>query len=235
MVKEMMIELLLILTLGFVLMGVGVCFIPVGGAPAALSTTAGIPTGAPMITISMGITALLVISSLASQSLAVILLSGATSSMLMISITMLFSNIVHVFGVGVPVASSSYDKDPLTGFKQEDYVSPGTTGHGIATISFVSGVIGAFIIGLGVSTVFYSVYITLISSFSHVDAVNFTAVLVLISIIVLAVISSFNVRGTIQGFYDKKFQEKIGSALLSSFMVSVLLAVVYMIILGVLM
>ena len=75
-----MLSMLILIIIASTLIGVGVLFIPVGGAPAALSTTAGIPTGAPMITIGMGVTGILVTSSVIGNSLPVVLLSGMSAS-----------------------------------------------------------------------------------------------------------------------------------------------------------
>lgn len=99
----MMWELLISLIIGSTLIGIGVHFIPVGGAPAALSTSAGVPTGAPMITIGMGITGILSAALAIGQPNYIIALSGAVGSMIMMSITMFFSNVIHIYGVGVPL------------------------------------------------------------------------------------------------------------------------------------
>lgn len=228
-----MITLLISIVIGATLIGIGVHFIPVGGAPAALSTTAGIPTGAPMITIGMGITGILVTSSVIGQSELIVLLSGATSSMIMMSVTMLFSNIVHVYGVGVPIASQSFEKDPITGFSQEEYVSPGTTGHGIPTVSFISGLFGSLLGGLGGSLAYYSIFNYLLANSSINEYVGtIAAVFAVLLFFIIAVISSYNIGGTIQGFYDKKFKSKIIPGVISCFLVSILLSILYAIILG---
>lgn len=228
-----MLELFILLVIGAMLIGVGVHFIPVGGAPAALSTTAGIPTGAPMITIGMGITGILITASVINNSFLVVLLSGATTSMLMMSIVMLFSNIIHVYGVGVPISSSTFEKDPITGFNQEDYVSPGTTGHGIPTVSFISGLIGSFLAGLGGSLLYFMIhdYLNAHNLFSS-NVGDISAIMTLLAFFIIAVMSSYNIGGTIQGFYDKKFYKKIKSGIISSFIMSLLLAVIYVVILG---
>lgn len=228
-----MLSLLILLIVASTLIGVGVHFIPVGGAPAALSTTGGIPTGAPMITIGMGVTGILVTSSVIGNSLLLVLLSGMSASMLMMAVTMLFSNIVHVYGVGVTIASSTYEKDPITSFNQEEYVSPGTTGHGIATVSFISGLIGSLLGGLGGSLLYSVIYEALITSNSYISQAGIiAALLTLFVFFVIAVMSSYNIGGTIQGFYDKKFKSKIKSGLAASILTSILIAVIYTIILG---
>lgn len=230
----MLIELLISIIIGSTLIGVGVHFIPVGGAPAALSTTAGVPTGAPMITIGMGITGILSATSVIGQSEIIVILYGAIGSMIMMAVTMLFSNMIHIYGVGVPPSSANFEKDPITGFEQEDYISPGTTGHGIPTISYISGLIGAFLGGTGGSLAFYGIYSQLLTkqSSSIISNGSISAILATMLFFIIAVVASYNIGGTIQGFYDKKFRDKIIPGTLSSFIISIILAIIYMLILG---
>lgn len=229
-----MITLLLSIIVGATLIGIGVHFIPVGGAPAALSTSAGIPTGAPMITIGMGITGILIASSTINQSEIIVLLSGAVASMMMMAITMLFSNVMHIYGVGVPLASATFQKDPITGFEQEEYISPGTKGHGIPTVSFVSGLLGSFLGGIGGSLAYYALYVQISSkvTWSYLTINSVVASLSLIIFIIIAVIASYNIGGTIQGFYDKKFRKKIVSGTLSCFLISIVLSIIYVLFIG---
>ena len=229
-----MITLLISIIVGATLIGIGVHFIPVGGAPAALSTSAGIPTGAPMITIGMGITGILVTSSTINQPEVIVLLSSAVASMMMMVITMFFSNLMHIYGVGVPPASATFQKDPLTGFTQEEYVSPGTKGHGIPTISFISGVIGSFLGGIGGSLAYYALYnqISMEVTWSYTTINSVVASLSLMIFVIMAVIASYNIGGTIQGFYDKKFKKKIVTGTVSCFLISIVLAIIYVLFIG---
>ncbi len=222
-------EILICLIIGSTLIGIGVHFIPVGGAPAALSTTAGIPTGAPMITIGMGITGILSAASVIEQPYYIIILAGAIGSMIMMSVTMFFSNIIHIYGVGVPLASANFEKDPITGYEQEEYVSPGTTGHGIPTVSFLSGLIGSLLGGIGGTLTFSTIYTVFSTYLNYSTVINgsIAAIFSLLSFFVVAVIASYNIGGTIQGFYDEKFKQKILPGTLSCFLVSVILSVVY--------
>lgn len=224
--------ILLSILIGSTLIGIGVHFIPVGGAPAALSTTAGIPTGAPMITIGMGITGILATTLVIKEPALIVLLSGIMASVMMLTVTMLFSNIIHVYGVGVPIASGSYEKDVITNFKQEEYVSPGTTGHGIPTVSFISGIIGATLGGLGGSLVYYTIYNYLSAASSNTGIISISAFMAVLAFFIMAVLSSYNIGGTIQGFYDKKFKNKIISGIISCIILSLLLSVTYVLILG---
>ena len=229
-----MITLLLSIIVAATLIGIGVHFLPVGGAPAALSTSAGIPTGAPMITNGMGITGILVASSTINQSELVVLLSGAVGSMIMMAVTMFFSNLMHIYGVGVPLASATFQKDPITGFEQEEYVSPGTKGHGIPTVSFISGLIGSFFGGIGGSLAYYALYTQIVSkvTWSYMIINSVVASLSLNIFIIIAVIASYNIGGTIQGFYDKKFRKKIVTGTLSCFLISIILSIIYVLFIG---
>lgn len=228
----MILELFISLIIGATLIGIGVHFIPVGGAPAAISTSAGIPTGAPMITIGMGITGILSALAVISQPYYIIVLSGAIGSMIMMAVTMFFSNIMHVYGVGVPLASSNFEKDPLTRFEQEEYVSPGTKGHGIPTVSYISGLMGSFLGGIGGSLAFSSIYFVLADAISTeiITPATISTVLSLLLFFIIAVVASYNIGGTIQGFYDKKFRQKIIPGTISCFIISVLLSIIYLII-----
>lgn len=222
-------ELLVSLIVASTLIGIGVHFIPVGGAPAALSTSAGIPTGAPMITIGMGITGILSAVSLISQPDYLMIMAGAVGSMLMIAVVMFFSNIIHVYGVGVPISSSNYERDPLTKVKQDDYVSPGTTGHGIPTVSFVSGLVGSLLGGIGGSLAFTSLYRVFATQLNYTTMINGTlaTILSLLLFFIVAVIASYNIGGTIQGFYDEKFRQKIIPGTISCIIVSIVLSLLY--------
>lgn len=225
----MIIELLLSLIVASTLIGIGVHFIPVGGAPAALSTSAGVPTGAPMITIGMGVTGIISAVSMINQPDHLMIMAGAAGSMLMIAVVMFFSNIIHVYGVGVPISSSNYEKDPVTKVKQDDYVSPGTTGHGIPTISFISGLIGSLLGGIGGSLAFTSLYRVFATQlhYSTITNATFSTILSLLLFFIVAVIASYNIGGTIQGFYDEKFRQKIIPGTISCFIVSIVLSVIY--------
>lgn len=232
MVNILVVELLVSLIIASTLIGIGVHFIPVGGAPAALSTSAGIPTGAPMITMGMGITGIISAASLINQPNHVMVMAGAVGSMLMVAVVMFFSNIIHVYGVGVPVSSSIYEKDPLTGTKQDDYVSPGTKGHGIPTISFISGLIGSLLGGIGGSLAFASLYEAFSTQlhYTSVTSGTLSTVMSLLLFFIIAVIASYNIGGTIQGFYDEKFRQKIIPGTISCLLVSIVLSLLYVLV-----
>jgi tetrahydromethanopterin S-methyltransferase subunit D len=147
----------------------------------------------------------------------------------MIAVIMFFSNVIHVYGVGVPLSSSNFEKDPITGFEQENYVSPGTTGHGIPTISFISGLIGSFLGGIGGSIAFsslYSVFSTYLEYTAVIDG-TIATIFSLVLFFIVAVMASYNIGGTIQGFLDEKFKQKIIPGTISCFLISVVLSLLY--------
>src|SRR5664280_2191108 len=94
----MMDPLLLIgaITVGGVLIGGGVHFIPVGGAPAAIATATGVGTGTAMLAAGGGMTGLITAAALTGQPLWLILAGGAVGSSIMLGITMLVGNLVYV-------------------------------------------------------------------------------------------------------------------------------------------
>jgi len=150
------------------------------------------------------------------------------------AITMFFSNLMHIYGVGVPLASATFQKDPITGFEQEEYVSPGTKGHGIPTVSFISGLIGSLLGGIGGSLAYYALYTQIVSkvTWSYMIINSVVASLSLIIFIIIAVIASYNIGGTIQGFYDKKFMKKIVTGTISCFLIAISLSIIYVLFIG---
>ena len=130
------------ITAGGVLIGGGVHFVPVGGAPAAMATATGVGTGTAMLAAGAGLTGLITAAAMTGQSPLMIMAAGAVGSMLMMGITMLVGNLIYVYGVGTVPVSAKVSVDPITGMEQEKYVTPGTEGHGLPTVCFVSGIIG---------------------------------------------------------------------------------------------
>ena len=132
-----------------IIMGGGVHFIPVGGAPAAMATATGVGTGTAMLAAGAGLTGLITAASMSGQPVWLIVLAGAVGSMLMMGITMLIGNFIYIFGVGLVPASGKAAVDPITGWNQEKYKTPGTEGHGIPTVCYISGIIGGLLGGAG--------------------------------------------------------------------------------------
>ena len=79
----------LYVTLGGILIGVGVHFIPVGGAPAAMSQATGVGTGTTMLAAAAGLTGLIGAGSAYAAmpgNFAFTIIMGGVSAALMISI-----------------------------------------------------------------------------------------------------------------------------------------------------
>ena len=91
-------------TVGGVLIGGGVHFIPVGGAPAAIATATGVGTGTAMLAAGGGMTGLITAAAATGPDfpLWLVMLAGAAGSALMLGITMLVGNWVYVWGLGIP-------------------------------------------------------------------------------------------------------------------------------------
>ena len=202
-------------TVGGVLIGGGVHFIPVGGAPAAIATATGVGTGTAMLAAGGGMTGLITAAAATTSPLWLILLAGAAGSALMLGVTMLVGNWVYVWGVGCVPASAKVDVDPVTKYEQSKFVTPGTEGHGIPTVCFVSGIIGGLLGGVGGGLIYYYLYYALIGTHAYavpagasvsVAAATLAGIFALGVFFVNAVVASFNIGGTIEGFHDPKFK-----------------------------
>ncbi len=202
-------------TVGGVLIGGGVHFIPVGGAPAAIATATGVGTGTAMLAAGSGMTGLITAAAATGSPLELVLLAGAAGAALMIGITMLIGNWVYIWGVGTVPVSAKVTKDPITGYEQEKYVTPGTEGHGIPTVCFVSGIIGGLLGGVGGGLIYYFLYNGLVElpAFAvaagqtvSVPAAMVAGIFALAVFFVNSVVASYNIGGTIEGFHDPKFK-----------------------------
>jgi tetrahydromethanopterin S-methyltransferase subunit D len=204
-------------TVGGALIGGGVHFIPVGGAPAAIATATGVGTGTAMLAAGSGMTGLITAAAMTGQPLWLILAAGAGGAALMIAVTMLVGNWLYVYGVGCVPVSAKVNTDPITKLPQEKYVTPGTEGHGIPTVCYVSGVIGGLLGGLGGGLIYWAVYESLIAlppSFLpllvggpvSIAAAMLAGIFALGAFFINAVIASYNIGGTIEGFHDPKFK-----------------------------
>jgi tetrahydromethanopterin S-methyltransferase subunit D len=197
------------MTVGGVLIGGGVHFIPVGGAPAAIATATGVGTGTAMLAAGSGMTGLIAAAAMTGSPLWLILASGAVGSMIMIGITMLIGNLIYVWGVGCVPASAKVAVDPITKYEQEKYITPGTEGHGIPTVCFVSGLIGAALGGIGGGLVYWALNSALTAaglSYSSLGAATVAGIFAVGTFFVNAVVASYNIGGTIEGFHDPKFK-----------------------------
>lgn len=222
--------LIILIVIGGIMIGGGVHFIPVGGAPAAMATATGVGTGTAMLAAGAGLTGLITAASMTGQSLPVILLAGAVGAMMMMGLTMLIANAIYVYGCGIVPSSAKVDVDPITGRAQEKYVTPGTEGHGVPTVCFVSGLIGALLGGAGGGLVYYAVDALAGNLSFGTDAVSIgLAAIVATGIFFInSVLASYNIGGTIEGFHDPKFK-KIPTGIIScgiaSLVAGILLAI----------
>jgi tetrahydromethanopterin S-methyltransferase subunit D len=212
------------ITIAGAIINASVHFVPVGGAPAAMATSTGVGTGTTQLAAGAGFTGLMAAAVMASKvgtagfGFLLILLSGAVGSMIMLGVTMLIGQLIYVFGVGVVPAADKCEKDPITGDEQKPYVTPGTTGHGVPTVCFISGLIGAALGGLGGALVYIAlINLGLSKGIAGMLAVGF--------FFINAVLASYNIGGTIEGFHDPKFK-KMPNGVIASFIASLVCGIV---------
>lgn len=120
------ITLILFIAIGGIMIGAGVHFIPVGGAPAAMATATGVGTGTAMLAAGAGLTGLITAASMMipgqpMPSFFIVGVGGAIGAMIMMGITMLIANFIYIFGVGVVPAASKVPVDWITKRNQEIY------------------------------------------------------------------------------------------------------------------
>jgi tetrahydromethanopterin S-methyltransferase subunit D len=190
------------IVVGGLLVGIGVHFVPVGGAPAAMAQATGIGTGTVQLAAGSGLTGLLAAGLMMSvtDNIWPILASGAVGAMIMIDATMLTGQWIYAYAVGVPMASAKVNYDPITGYSQPPYVAPGTVGQGIPVVCFVSGTIGGAMGGIGGAMIYYPLMnINGNAALSAIFAIGI--------FLVNAVLASWNIQGTIEGFHDPKFKK----------------------------
>ena len=222
-------QTLSLIILGAAVIAFGVHFVPVGGAPAAMGQAPGIATGVAMLATGAGLAGLFGGAWAAELGLGVALASGAIGGALMMAITCLMVNISYVFGMGIPAASGKVEKDPITGDLQAAYKSQGTEGHGLPFISYVGGVIGGLFGGLGGTLIyiellnFYNAGLPALGFVGAADinmlSVGLAGIFAIGMFLVIAVLSAYNITGTIEGPHDpkfKRFPRAIVAAILAS-------------------
>lgn len=219
------------ITVGGILVGGGVHFVPVGGAPAAMATATGVGTGTAMLAAGAGMTGLITAAAMTGQNPVLILAAGAVGAMLMLGITMLVGNLVYVFGVGTVPVSAKVDRDPITRLEQKDYVTPGTEGHGLPTVCFVSGLIGAAFGGIGGGLVYWALQKALLQSYGMIGASTIAGIFAVGVFFINAVIASYNIGGTIEGFHDPKFK-RIGRGIVACLVASLVAGIFSTLLIG---
>jgi tetrahydromethanopterin S-methyltransferase subunit D len=206
---------LIAVILGGALIGFGVHFVPVGGAPAAMGQAPGIATGVAMLAAGAGLAGLFGGAFAVPLGLATAVIAGGIGGALMMAITCLFVTLIYTYGMGIPSASGKVKVDPITGDTQAEYKSQGTEGHGLPFSSFVGGVIGGFLGGVGGTLIYYAllmVYENRLPALLSAPAAAVVPVAVSLAgifaiglFLVNAVLAAYNITGTTEGFHDPKF------------------------------
>ncbi|MDO9324281.1 MAG: tetrahydromethanopterin S-methyltransferase subunit D [Methanoregula sp.] len=201
---------------GGVLIGFGTHFVPVGGAPAAMGQAPGIATGVAMLAAGAGLAGLFGGAWAAEQGMVVAVVTGGIGGGLMMAITCMMVNFVYVFGMGIPAASGKVLHDPITGDSQAEYKSQGTEGHGLPFVSFVGGVIGGILGGAGGTLIYLELlglYEATFPTMMNATLAQITPVAVAVAgmfavalFLVNAVLTAYNITGTIEGPHDPKFK-----------------------------
>jgi tetrahydromethanopterin S-methyltransferase subunit D len=202
--------------IGGVLIGFGTHFVPVGGAPAAMGQAPGIATGVAMLAAGAGLAGLFGGAWAAEQGTVIAVITGGIGGGLMMAITCMMVNFVYVYGMGIPAASGKVKADPITGDSQAEFKSQGTEGHGLPFVSFVGGVIGGILGGAG-GTLIYLMLLDLYKATLPVTmqateaqilpiAVSLAGMFAVGMFLVNAVLTAYNITGTIEGPHDPKFK-----------------------------
>jgi tetrahydromethanopterin S-methyltransferase subunit D len=132
------------------------------------------------------------------------------------AITCTMVNIIYVFGMGIPAASGKVAKDPITGDTFPEYKSQGTEGHGLPFVSWVGGVIGGALGGLGGTLIYlellgvYQAQLPVILGATVEQiapvAISLAGIFAVGMFLVNAVLAAYNITGTIEGPHDPKFK-----------------------------
>ncbi|MGB9176085.1 MAG: tetrahydromethanopterin S-methyltransferase subunit D [Methanoregula sp.] len=202
--------------IGGVLIGFGTHFVPVGGAPAAMGQAPGIATGVAMLAAGAGLAGLFGGAWAAEQGMVIAVITGGIGGGLMMAITCTMVNFIYVFGMGIPSASGKVAKDPITGDTQAEYKSQGTEGHGLPFVSFVGGVIGGILGGAGGTLIyielldFYQASLPVMMKIASAQvmpiAISVAGMFAVGLFLVNAVLTAYNITGTIEGPHDPKFK-----------------------------
>ena len=225
------ITLILFIAIGGIMIGAGVHFIPVGGAPAAMATATGVGTGTAMLAAGAGLTGLITAATMTGEPFYIVGIGGAIGAMIMMGITMLIANLIYIFGVGIVPAASKVPVDWITKRNQEAYKTPGTEGHGVPLTSFISGLIGGLLGGFGGGLVYYGIYDKVQASFEPAVAIGLAAILGVGVFFINSVIASYNIGGTIEGMHDPKFK-RIGTGAIACAIASIVVGIFCIILTG---
>ena len=228
------ITLILFIAIGGIMIGAGVHFIPVGGAPAAMATATGVGTGTAMLAAGAGLTGLITAATMTGEPFYIVGIGGAIGAMIMLGITMLIANLIYIFGVGIVPAASKVPVDWITKRNQEAYKTPGTEGHGVPLTSFISGLIGGLFGGFGGGLVYYGIYQAVQDSTFVTDpavSIGLAAILGVGVFFINSVIASYNIGGTIERMHDPKFK-RIGTGAIACAIASIVVGIFCIILTG---
>ncbi len=223
--------ILVCIIIGGMLGSLGVHLLPVGGAPAAMATAAGIATGCVMLMTGSAVTGLFTASTVAAfwesnpPSVLLVSLSGGIGAMLMMGFAMFIANLLYIFGVGVVPVSGRVAVDPITKEPQTEYKTPRTSGHGIPSVAYYSGMVGGLAGGFGGALI----YVILLSGEYAGFSVATAGIVALGIFIPNAIMAAYNIGGTIEGFHDPKFKERIVTGLTCAFIVSLMCGIIVLI------
>jgi tetrahydromethanopterin S-methyltransferase subunit D len=148
----------------------------------------------------------------------------------LMAITCMMVNVIYVFGMGIPAASGKVAKDPITGDTFPEYKSQGTEGHGLPFISYVGGVVGGALGGLGGTLIYLMLLEIYEEALPHLlnatveeiapVAVSLAGMFAVAMFLINAVLAAYNITGTIEGPHDPKFKRfpraVIGAAIASA-------------------
>jgi len=233
---NLLITVLLLIAVGGVLISLGVFFIPIGGAPAAMATATGVATGCEMITIGAGVTGLFLSATLYNQPLLLVVLAAGVSSAIMMGVTMIAANLILIYGVGAPPAFARKDYDPVTKEPVKPYVTPGTVGHGVPTATYLGGLFGAFLAGIGGALTFsvmyrftsgagfWELFTATSQAAPDIAAITLSVITALGAYLINANITAYSIRGVIESWIDPKF-EAVPRTLAACFSASLLFGI----------
>jgi tetrahydromethanopterin S-methyltransferase subunit D len=176
----------------------------------------GIATGVAMLAAGAGLAGLFGGAWAAGQGTVVAVVTGAVGGGLMMAITCMMVNFIYVFGMGIPAASGKVKVDPITGDTQPEFKSQGTEGHGLPFVSFVGGVIGGILGGAGGTLIYLELLdlykATLPTMLKATEtqimpiAISTAGIFAIGMFLVNAVLTAYNITGTIEGPHDPKFK-----------------------------
>jgi tetrahydromethanopterin S-methyltransferase subunit D len=187
-----------------------------------------------MLAAGAGLTCLITAATMTGEPFYIIGIGGAIGAMIMMGITMLIANLIYIFGVGIVPAASKVPVDWITKRNQEKYKTPGTEGHGIPTVCYISGIIGGLLGGAGGGLVYWAINEFATANMTGFDATVIAGLAAILSVgmfFINSVTASYNIGGTIEGFVDPKFK-RLPTGILACAIVSLVAAIFMVLMIG---